>query len=386
MNLFDFAADAQAIGMNRLIPDRMRTAYAVKRLAVLGLLATAQLLGAQRTKHVFLIVTDGLRWQDVFTGADSSIIFGQPQFTGDTGSTRRNFWRPTAEARRAAMMPFLWNTIAKEGVIYGNKAAGSSVQVTNGRKVSYPGYNEMLLGRADSHITGNDAGRNPNLTVFDWLNDRPAFAGHVEAFGTWNTFKDIFNVGRAAFPVHAGWDPPYNPPKSGADSAINRLYRTSHREFGDVAWDALMQSTVVRAINDRTPSVLFIGYGETDEWAHAGRYDNVLRSARAVDAFVAELWSLVQSIPEYKGATTFILTTDHGRGSRGRDWREHGEKINGAEDIWIAMIGPDTPALGAMSNGPRLTQSQIAATVAALLGEDYAGAVNGVAPPIRPSP
>jgi hypothetical protein len=333
---------------------------------------------------VILVVTDGLRWQEVFTGADSTILFGQPKAVNDTAETRHRFWYPTPDERRRALMPFLWNTIARQGALFGNRLRGSTVQVTNGMKVSYPGYNEMLTGKPNPEIRDNDFGRNPTPTVFEWLNGKPELRGHVEAFGTWETFDDIFNVDRADFPIHAGWRDPYRSPGNALDSLIDRMYRTSYREWHDVAWDALMQSVVVRAMRDRHPRALFVGYGETDEWAHAGRYDSVLKSTVMVDTYLAELWNLVQRIPEYRGTTTMIVTTDHGRGSRGREWRDHGEKINGAEDIWIAMIGPDVPALGEVQNGPRLTQSQIAATVASLLGQDYRVGVPGVASPIVP--
>jgi hypothetical protein len=108
-------------------------------LRALGLLILAALLDAQparRTRNVVLVVTDGLRWQDVFTGADPSILFGDARFVGDTAAIRRDFWRTTPDERRRAMMPFLWSTIARNGQIYGNRARGSSAQATNGLKFS----------------------------------------------------------------------------------------------------------------------------------------------------------------------------------------------------------------------------------------------------------
>ena len=53
----------------------------------------------------------------------------------------------------------------------------------------------------------------------------------------------------------------------------------------------------------------------------------------------------------------------------------HGANVHGAEDMWMAFLGPDTPPLGERTNCDRVTQSQIAATLAALLGEDYHGAI-----------
>jgi hypothetical protein len=97
----------------------------------------------------------------------------------------------------------------------------------------------------------------------------------------------------------------------------------------------------------------------------------VLQSAHRVDGFIADLWNTMQGMQEYRGSTTFIITTDHGRGSGADDWKNHGEDVNGAENIWIAVIGPDTPALGERREIERVTQSQIAATIAALLGADW---------------
>src|SRR5207244_2367625 len=120
--------------------------------------------------------------------------------------------------------------------------------------------------------------------------------------------------------------------------------------------------------------VVFVGFGETDEWAHAGRYDLYLTAAHHVDDFIRRLWELTQSLPQYRDKTTFFVTADHGRGSGPTDWKNHGEKTVGSEGDWIAVIGPDTPPLGERTQTETHTQSQIAATIAALLGEDYHGA------------
>jgi len=131
------------------------------------------------------------------------------------------------------------------------------------------------------------------------------------------------------------------------------------------------------------PRVLYISLGETDDWAHAGRYDLYLHSARRVDRYLRRLWDALQSLPAYRDKTSLVITTDHGRGdAAGQAWKGHGAKVPGAENIWIAVLGPDTPPRGERSAAADVTQSQVAATVAALLGEDFAGAVPGVAPPI----
>jgi phosphopentomutase len=126
-----------------------------------------------------------------------------------------------------------------------------------------------------------------------------------------------------------------------------------------------------------------VGFGETDEWAHARRYDHYLTAAHHVDGFVRRLWQTVQSMPQYRDQTTLILTADHGRGPGPKDWTDHGEKVDGSEGDWIAVMGPDMPRLGERTQTEAHTQSQIASTIAALLGEDYRAAVPSAGAPIE---
>jgi hypothetical protein len=114
-----------------------------------------------------------------------------------------------------------------------------------------------------------------------------------------------------------------------------------------------------------------VGYGETDNWAHQGRYDLVLDSAQRMDHLVHQLWDSMQAMPQYRGTTTFIITTDHGRGSGPTEWKSHGAAYQGSENIWIAVMGPDTTPLGERAQVAPVAQAQIAATVAAFIGKDY---------------
>lgn len=361
---------------------RLSTAVlAIAALATLTGPAIAQL--PHRTRNVVLIVSDGLRWQEIFNGADESLMnrkFGHVQ---DTAALRRSFSRDNQNESRAAIFPFIWNVVAKQGEILGNRALQSYADVTNGFNFSYPGYNEMISGRPDPRIHSNSAGPNPNVTVFEWLNTRPAFAGHVAVFGTWDEFADIFNRQRSHLPIWAAFDaPPAANPPSARDVLLTHLYATTTRLWDDLAYDSFMQAEVTGYIAREHPRVMFVGYGETDEWAHMGRYDMVLRSAHQFDQFVAELWNQMQQMPQYRDSTTFIITADHGRGSGLQAWTDHGADVAGAESVWIAVIGPDTPALGERKDSPPVTQSQIAATIADLLGENYRSVAPEAASPL----
>jgi len=327
--------------------------------------------GPYRTENVVVIVTDGLRWQEVFRGAETALVSDKPGGVEDVPATKAAYWRPTVAERREALLPFLWTVVAKNGQLYGNADAGSSSQVTNGYKFSYPGYNEIITGAGDPRIDKNEYGPNPNVSVFEWLNDAPELHGKVLVVGGWDVFPRIFNRERSHLPMKTGWDTPFPGKATPTQALLNTLYRTVTHEFSDMPWDALLQQTLLDTVTAEKPRLLFVGYGETDEWAHNGRYDLVLESAHHVDGFVKELWTTLQAIPQYRDKTTFLITTDHGRGDGPENWKQHDWNVEGAENMWIAVLGPDTPALGERKNAARVTQSQIAATVAALFGKDW---------------
>lgn len=347
--------------------------------ALITLLAFAAVAPAQ-VRNVIFVMTDGLRWQEVFTGADPALM-NKESGVPNLERTRRDFWRDTPEARRTALFPFLWSTVAKQGQIYGNLPAGSDAHVTNGRNFSYPGYNETLTGAPDNRIDSNDKKPNPNVNVLEWLNQKPAYKGKVAAFASWDTFPFILNAQRAGIPVIAGFDPLTTPPISPQLALLNRIKRETEIWEAEPL-DALTFHTAVDYVKTHKPRVLFLSLGDTDEWAHSGQYDLYLRAAHRFDQYVKELWETVQSMPQYKGATALVLCVDHGRGVAPKGWRDHGEKVPESKNIWMAFMGPGVKPLGERKQAPEVTQSQVAATLAALLGENFQESSPKVASPV----
>jgi hypothetical protein len=335
-----------------------------------------------KTRNVVLIVSDGLRWQEIFSGADSSLLGEHGGIWADANALKGKYLRADVHERRRLLFPFLWGVVATKGQIYGNQNKGSVARVTNGMAFSYPGYNEMAAGFPDPRIDKNEFGPNPNRTVFEWLNGFPEFKGRVAVFGTWAVFADIFNKKRSGLVMQVGWDLPEKGNLTPRQKLMNQLWQTSTRFDEEDTYNSFLQIPLLDYVKTKHPRVLFVGYGETDNWAHQGRYDLVLASAHGFDHFVEQLWNTMQAMPEYRDQTTFILTTDHGRGSGLTEWKDHGVEAKGSENMWIAVMGPDTPPLGERSNVAPVTQSQIAATVAAAVGKDYHAAVPKAAPAI----
>ena len=329
-------------------------------------------------RNVVVITFDGLRWQEMFGGADRDYFKRTKPEEVPAAETR--FWRPTAEERRSLLLPFMWKTIAAKGQILGDPARKSRVHVTNGLWFSYPGYNEMLSGIADPRIDSNDKVPNPNVTVLEWLNGRPAFKGRVAAFGSWDVLPSIVNTARSGIPVGTGFNPVPSP-KTDRERAINELAVDLPAYWSYGPFDAPMVYAALETLRTSKPRVLYVMLGEGDEWAHAGRYDLYLDATFRGDRFVQRFWETLQSLPEYKDRTTLLLTTDHGRGATVGDWNDHGRKVPAAETTWMAALGPSVAPLG-IRDAVTVTTSQFAATIAAAVGEDFRTAVPAAAPPV----
>lgn len=354
------------------------------RLAILSLVlavaAGIPAAGQTAVANVLIVTMDGMRWQELFGGLQSDYISKAAGGVSDAAALDTRFGGATAEARRERLMPFFWTAVARRGQVFGDPAHGSVARVTNGLWFSYPGYNEILSGFADPRVDSNDKVLNPNVTVLEWLNRRRGFEGRVAAFASWELLPWIVNAGRSG--VHANGDgPPVTQPKTDRDRLLNDVAADLPPYWGATRFDAATGFGALEYLRTHRPRVLYVMLGETDEWAHQRRYDLYLDAAARNDRFIRRLWETAQSMPQYAGRTALIVSTDHGRGETVTDWPDHGRKVPAAERIWIAVMGPGVPALG-LRTGGNVTQSQIAATVAALLGEDYVAAQPKAAPPL----
>jgi hypothetical protein len=147
---------------------------------------------ARHTENVVIVTLDGFRWQELFSGADETLLDKKAGGVRDVDGLKDRYWRATAEGRRRALLPFFWDALAKEGQVFGDLSRKAPARLTNGLKFSYPGYSEMFCGFADPGIDSNAKKPNPNLSVLEFLDSRPSFKGRVAAFCTWDAFPFIF--------------------------------------------------------------------------------------------------------------------------------------------------------------------------------------------------
>ena len=347
----------------------------MKKLQLLSifLLITFSLTAQQKlkTENVILITLDGMRWQEVFSGAEKRLLVNK-NFTDDSTTLKKLFWDESTQKRRELLMPFFWNVIGKQGQLYGNRLIGNKVNTTNTMWFSYPGYNEILTGFADDvNIASNDKVNNPNKNVLEFVQSQKGFGNRVAAFASWETFPYIINSVRIKIPVNSGVVKAKGN-LSDREKLLNDISFQLPNEEGQTRLDGLTFQYAFEYLKLNHPRLLFISFDETDHYAHEGEYDRYLKSARYTDDMIRSLWEWVQSDSNYKDKTTLVITTDHGRGNKNEeDWKHHGSKMPEADQIWFAFLGPDTPALGEVKTEQQLYQNQVAKTISTFLSLEY---------------
>jgi len=332
-----------------------------------------------KTENLVIVTLDGMRWQEVFGGADP-IIMNDQRFDRDSSTMAYLFGGGERTERRQKLFPFLWGTVFAQGQLYGDRLSGSEVNNANPYKFSYPGYNELFTGYPDPVINSNKKIKNPNTNVLEFIQKQKGFQGHIAVFSTWNVIPYILNTWRNGIYVNSDVDTlKFDNPSL---KLVNSMQFLEAKPLG-FRLDLLTYFAGREYLKVKKPRVLYIAFDETDDFAHAGLYDQYLKSAHAEDGMIQDLWNTLQAMPEYRGKTTLMVTCDHGRGDQIKEqWTDHGEKIQDAGQIWIAVLGPDTRAEGLVKTPVPLYQKQIAPTLAALLGFQFMPD-QGMAEPIK---
>jgi hypothetical protein len=351
----------------------MKKATLLFILLIIGGKLSAQF---HETQNVIIVTLDGMRWQEVYRGADSTVI--NSKYTKDKAVTTQNFWAETQDDRRKLLMPFIWSTMARGGQLYGNRDLGNKSEVANKAGSSYPGYNEIFTGATDWKIMGNAAINNSNKSVLEYINKQPGFENQVAVFASWELFPFIFNTKRSGLNVNAGYT---NIDTTGASEQLKYLNTLQHKVPHTIGpktrVDTMTYELGVAYLKQYKPRLMYFAFDETDEMGHQGNYDMYLKNIRQQDGYIKQLWDYIQTDPVYRNKTTLIITSDHGRGDASPwAWTEHSIVIKNSIQTWLGVMGPDTQPDGEIRTSTTIYQKQIAQTIAKLLGLDFKANAN----------
>jgi len=342
-----------------------------------------------RGRNLVLVTLDGLRTEEIFGGLDADVLASAEnsgiEYEAESTRVRDAYARSSPELSRRALMPFFWTQLVPNGVIFGDASQGSEARVTNKEMFSAPGYIEILTGEPHADVVSNDLIRYPYPTFMEYAKTALGL-GYTDlaTIGSWEGFATLSSSQPDQFFTNTGFEdvkPEY------ANERMRWLSQIQHDIIS--LWpegrsDAVTFGISVEFLKKFKPRILYIALGESDDWAHERRYDRYLDYVHVADGYLKRLWTLLQSMDEYRDNTTLIVTTDHGRGHDPKQWVEHGAEpeLAGSEAIWIALIGPDVPHRGEATKTETVTQSEIAATALEALGLDYRRFNPRMGPPI----
>lgn len=338
---------------------------------------------AQRTENLILVTADGLRWQEVFRGAEDALLADEQAGMKDAAQVRARFGAGANPQRRARLMPFLWEVVAAQGALFGNRDRGSEVAMRNPHRFSYPCYAELLTGRPQESVTSNELRPNPSLTVLEILRRHWRLPREkVALFGSWEVFAGIGAHEPGSIFINAGYRPLE---LAGASARLDELSRMQFElltPWRSVRHDFITFEMALEYLRTARPRVLYLALGETDDWAHDRRYDRYLETAHYFDQCLRRLWEALERDEQYRGRTTLLVATDHGRGETREDWTRHGAAVEGAQYVWLAALGAGVAPLGDAGADHRFTLSDVAPTMLELAGADSRELGNGAGRPV----
>ena len=323
-------------------------------------------------RNLILITMDGVRTQEMFGGFQTNVWQVQKKDADITKTDLyKKFHADTGIERRERLWPFFWGTLMKRhGAIVGDRVNGSVMTLRNRHRFSYPGYSEILTGRAnDKVIDSNSKIYNPNATVLEFLKRELNLSERkVAAFACWDVMNFIVRSDKNAFFSNAGFE--------AYESRDPFVAAASAAQFDTpTPWDSVRHDhyTFMFAMDylkHERPRVFFLSLGETDDWAHDKRYDRVIQAIHRSDQYFEQLWNWLQSQDDYRDSTTIQFATDHGRGDNEYNWGSHNDKLDGAKYVWFAAVGAGVEARGNLTNTEEFSQDQIAGTMCHVLGVD----------------
>lgn len=337
-----------------------------------------------KNKNLVLILIDGYRWQELFHGAEQDLLNNPKYNTMDSLRRMRMFWSDNMDERRTKLMPFTWNYVAKQGQIYGNRDFGNDVNVKNPYWISYPGRAEVLSGFVDSKINSNEYGINTNPNVLEFLSHQKGYRGKVVTFACWDATGRCLNKPNSHMLINVPWpggsrdqltwENIKGPHLTNQEILANEIQHYAPKIFGDdERLDFEVYALAKSYIEAKHPKVIYIDFGDTDEYAHEGKYDHYLLDAHNLDAMIEKLWTMMQKDPFYKNNTVFYVVPDHGRGI-GNEWTSHGSGIPESNETWFMVWGAGIKPLGVVKEHAQIYQEQYAKTVAKILGFNYSPA------------
>ena len=247
----------------------------------LAALLTSQVAGAAEpllTQNVILVTLDGVRAQEIFAGLDETIaVHDQQQVYSDMEAMRKRYGGETPESRRNALLPVFWKQLAPQGVVLGNARYDNHVLVQNKALWSTPGYTEIMTGRPRPEVIDNENQRYDHKTALELARTGLELDGsQVVQFGSWEGFKFAAASRDDAFLMVGAYDSVPAQLSSPEIDNLNNLRRQVMGLWEEGSNDVLTFRMALSYLQAHPPRVMWLALVNSDDWAHADRYDRYL--------------------------------------------------------------------------------------------------------------
>jgi phosphopentomutase/2,3-bisphosphoglycerate-independent phosphoglycerate mutase family metalloenzyme len=316
-----------------------------------GARAAASRAGQHQTRNVIIVTIDGVRWQEVFGGVDE-------QLAHSAGMSKCEV------LAGGELMPNLHRHFVDRGVVVGAPGYGQ-MEASGPNFMSLPGYEEIFTGRTSS-CTSNFCDHIAQATLLDELHAEAQLSQEqIAVITSWRTIERAAVFDDRTITVSAGRNGGATRDHVRVSAAASSLLDEASASSAYPGWldyrpDRYTGALALQYVAAERPRFLFIGLGDTDEYAHRGNYRGYVDALKAADRFVGRLMDTLATLDDYGAETTVIVTTDHGRAA---SFTGHGGDAPESRRVWMFVAGGAVPALGFADTERIVRLADIAPTI-----------------------
>lgn len=320
-----------------------------------GSVAPASSPGAGHT--VVLVALDGVRWEDVYLGVARDLALAQGMHeTEILGSD--------------ALIPNL-RALMKSGAALGVPGYGPGIFASGPNFLSVPGYVEMMTGLRPTGCTTNGCRQVVIPTIADDFAREPGMdPRNVAVIGSWEGLERAAASDESKLTISIG--------RTRGDTRRNLCYDDTSCALleagedagpepghGNYRRDRETSAIGLHYLRTHRPRFVFLGLGDTDEFAHKDDYRGYLSALVRADRVIGEVAAILRQYENEGRKTTLIVTTDHGRSS---DFSGHGEYAPESARVWLVAHGHGIRATGPVFDPHVRHLADVAATIRMLGG------------------
>lgn len=305
--------------------------------------------------QVVLLTLDGSRYGEIFSGVDAEL------------AQRQHL--PAERIVSADELTPRLHQLIQSGVALGAPGHGAPISASGPDFVSLPGYSELFSGRRVTGCQNNDCGGTSVPSFVDQLLEQSRGKRSAAIITSWPDIARVAGTSNAAA-VSAGRHAGATRSRFEARSSLKTLLARGEAGLpwpgnGDFRRDRSTAELALAYLDVEQPSFLFVGLGETDEFAHQNDYAGYLDALGEADHYIGRIADVLQRRAEQGVRTALFVTADHGR-SHG--FRDHGAAYPESARVWLVAAGSAIQRRGLYAAGREHHLADVAPTLRELFG------------------